>query len=236
MANKIPGTVVAIAIAALISAAPAAAQPRPDEPSTPTADQLRPLPAERRFGFRAFGHFEMVSMTAKETFDAVLGSRSMRGPGGGGEVLGLWKGLFARVAVSQMKDEGTRAFVFGGDVISMNVPLTVKIRTIEIGGGWRVQPRRAPRLAAYGGGGLLLLQYDETSAFADSGENPNESFNGYLAFAGAEFALSKWLVAGAEAQYRAVPDALGGVNSIPELFNESDLGGVAVRVLFGIRR
>jgi hypothetical protein len=223
-------------VAAVGAAAPAAAQVRADEPAG-AADQLRPLSAPpRQFGFRAFGHFELVSMTAKETFDAVLGTPSMRGPGGGGELLGIWKGLFARVAVSQMKDEGTRAFVFGNDVIPMNIPMTVMIRTVEIGGGWRVQPRRMPRFAVYGGGGTLLVNYDQTSEFADSGENPSESFQGYSVFGGAEVALSKWLVAGAEAHYRAVPDALGGPGTIPELFNESDLGGVAIRVLVGIRR
>ena len=224
-----------LAVAAVCPAAPADAQVRAND-AAGAAEQVRRVAPPARLGFRAFGHFEMVTMTAKETFDTVLGSSAMRGPGGGGEVLNVWKGLFARVAVSQMSDEGTRAFVFGNDVIPMNIPMTVKIRTVELGGGWRVVPRRMPRLAVYGGGGALLVAYDQTSQFADQGENPNESFSGYSVFGGAEVTLWKWLFAGAEAQYRAIPDALGGAGTIPELFNETDLGGVAVRVLFGVRR
>jgi hypothetical protein len=57
-----------------------------------------------------------------------------------------------------------------------------------------------------------------------------------MIFGGAELTIWKWLIAGAEAQYRAVPDALGGEDSISELYNETDLGGASIRVLFGIRR
>ena len=224
-----------LAAAAVCPVARADAQVRAND-AAGAAEQARPVAPPARLGFRAFGHFEMVTMTASETFDAVLGSSGMRGPGGGAEVLNVWKGLFARVAVSQMSDDGTRAFVFGNDVIPMNIPMTVKIRTVELGVGWRVVPRRMPGVAVYGGGGALLLAYDQTSRFADQGENPNESFSGYAVFGGAEFRLWKWLFAGAEAQYRAVPDALGGAGTIPELFNETDLGGVAVRVLVGVRR
>ena len=187
------------------------------------------------FGFRAFGHYEMVSMTASNTFDAVLGTSSLMGPGGGGEVTGIWKGLFVRGGFSQMKDSGSRAFVFNGDVIPLNIPLTVKIRTIELGGGWRFVLPKAPRFAVYGGGGGLFINYDESSAFAGTGENVSESFNGYMAFGGVEVALWKWIFVGAEGQYRAVPDAIGAAG-ISDVFNESDLGGTVVRVLFGVRK
>lgn len=201
--------------------------------AVPAAAQPARRPA--RIGFRVFGHYEMVSMAATNTFDAVLGTSSMQGAGGGGEVLGIWKGLFARGAFSQMNDRGSRAFVLNGDVVRLNIPITVTIRTIELSGGWRILPRRSPRLAFYGGGGGLFLTYDESSDFADPGEDVSESFNGYLAFAGAEFAIWKWLVAGVEGQYRVVPDAIGAAG-VSQTFNETDLGGAAVRVLIGIRR
>jgi hypothetical protein len=174
-------------------------------------------------------------MAAKDTFDAVLGTSSLQGPGGGGEVLGIWKGLFARAAVSQMKDTGSRAFVFNGNVIPVNVPITIRVRTIELGGGWRLPMRRMPRLVVYGGGGALLLNYDEESDFAQSSDNVKESFSGYSVFGGAEYNVWRWLFAGVEAQYRAVPDAIGAAG-VSEHFDETDLGGIAVRVLFGIRR
>jgi hypothetical protein len=214
---------------------PAAAQTRADAAAADAA-QVQPLAPPARIGFRAFGHYELVSFAAKETFDAVFGRSTMEGPGGGGEVTGLWKGLFVRGAMSQMSDTGTRAFVYGNEVIPLNIPHTIKIRTVELGGGWRVQPRRVPRLAVYGGGGMLFVNYDQTSDFAEAGENASESFNGTMIFGGAELTIWKWLIAGAEAQYRAVPDALGGEDSISELYNETDLGGATIRVLFGIRR
>jgi hypothetical protein len=214
---------------------PAAAQTRADAAAADAA-QVQPLAPPARIGFRAFGHYELVSFAAKETFDAVFGRSTMEGPGGGGEVTGLWKGLFVRGAMSQMSDTGTRAFVYGNEVIPLNIPHTIKIRTVELGGGWRVQPRRVPRLAVYGGGGMLFVNYDQTSDFAEAGENASESFNGTMIFGGAELTIWKWLIAGAEAQYRAVPDALGGEDSISELYNETDLGGASIRVLFGIRR
>jgi hypothetical protein len=190
--------------------------------------------SERTIGVRAFGHYEMVSMAASRTFDAVIGTSSLRGAGGGAEAIGIWKGLFVRGAVSQMKDSGQRAFVFGNDIIRVDVPLDVKIRTVELGAGWRVPLGEAERFTVYGGGGVLFLKYDETSNFAAANENVNESFNGAVAFGGAEVAIWKWIVAGVEAQYRSVPDALGAAG-ISQLVGESDLGGTAVRVLFGVR-
>jgi hypothetical protein len=44
-----------------------------------------------------------------------------------------------------------------------------------------------------------------------------------------------WVIAGAEVQYRTVPDALGE-GGVSQVFGDTDLGGVTVRVLVGIRR
>jgi hypothetical protein len=188
----------------------------------------------RTVGVRAFGHYEMVSMAASRTFDAVIGTSSMSGVGGGAEAIGIWKGLFVRGAVSQMKDTGQRAFVFGSDIIRVDVPLDVKIRTVELGAGWRVPLGASERFAVYGGGGVLFLKYDETSTQAAGSENVNESFNGIVAFGGAEVTIWKWIVAGVEGQYRSVPDAIGSAG-ISQLVDETDLGGTAIRVLFGVK-
>jgi hypothetical protein len=206
-----------VALALVGAAAPAAAQ---------TADAI---------GFRAFGHYEIVNLTASKTFDAVLDTTSMTGVGGGGEVLRIWKGLFVRGAVSQMKDTGSRAFVFGNDIIPVDIPLEVKMRTVELAAGWRFPVGTRDRIALYAAGGALLLKYDETSDFAAAGENVNESFNGFVFIGGAEFTVWKWIFAGVEGQYRSVPDAIGSAG-ISDVFNETNLGGTAVRVLFGVRR
>jgi hypothetical protein len=53
-------------------------------------------------------------------------------------------------------------------------------------------------------------------------------------FAGVEVAFLDWIVAGAEVQYRSVPDALGD-GGVSEVYDEDDLGGVTVRGLLGVR-
>jgi hypothetical protein len=57
---------------------------------------------------------------------------------------------------------------------------------------------------------------------------------GYSVQGGVEFALAKWLTAGIEGQYRAVPDALGEF-AVSKAYGESDLGGFAVRAMIGVR-
>ena len=233
-------------------------------------------------GFRAFVSFDMVALAAADSFDAALGTSSMTAVGGGGEVLNLWKGLFARVGVSSMSDTGTRLAIVDDDIFDLEIPLDVKIRTIEFGGGWRYVRRARPRpagaglplppppppakpaapppakpgtqakpgataakpaaparppirFAAYGGGGLVRVEYRETSDFSSSLENVRESFSGYFVFGGVEVPIWKWIFAGAEAQYRSVPDALGD-GGVSEHFGESDLGGTVLRVMIGIRK
>ena len=80
----------------------------------------------------------------------------------------------------------------------------------------------------------MLLSYKETSQLADPSENVSESFAGYEAFGGAEFGITKWLVASGEAQYRAVPNAIGDAG-LSQAFNETNLGGFTVRFTIGIR-
>ena len=62
----------------------------------------------------------------------------------------------------------------------------------------------------------------------------SETFTGYEAFGGAEFGLTKWLVAGGEAQYRGVPNAIGDAG-LSQAFNETNLGGFTVRFTIGIK-
>ena len=195
----------------------------------------------------------------------------MTAVGGGGEVLNLWKGLFARVGVSSMSETGTRVAVVDDEIFDLDIPLDVKMRTIEFGGGWRYvrrarprrppgkpvppppppasrprlrgdpapakpgatpprpRPPRPPRFAVYGGGGLVRVEYRETSDFASSTENVRQSFSGYFVFGGVEVPIWKWIFAGVEAQYRGVPDALGD-GGVSEDFGETNLGGTVLRV------
>ena len=174
-------------------------------------------------------------MSASETFDAVFETTRFSTSGGGGEVLNLWKGLFARVAVSGGSLEGSRVTVIDDEVIRLGIPLTVEMRPLEFGAGWRFRPFLASRLTPYAGAGYLKVSYKETSDFADPGENTSESFNGSVIFGGIEARLLRWVVAGAEVQYRSVPEAIGG-GGVSQEFGEANLGGVTMRVLVGVGR
>jgi opacity protein-like surface antigen len=186
-------------------------------------------------GLRAFFLFDRVSMTAADSFEAALETSTLNGFGGGVDVTRLWQRLFARVAVSRLSGDGERVIVVDGERIPLGVPLEVKMTPIELGAGWRVPIGRAGRVAAYGGAGLLRLSYKETSEDADSDEDIDESFNGSVVFGGVDFDLSRGFMAGVEAQFRSVPDAIGE-GGLSREFDETNLGGFAIRFVIGFRR
>ena len=89
----------------------------------------------------------------------------------------------------------------------------------------------------YGGAGVGRHRYVETSTFAEASENVSERFTGYHVLGGAEFRLARWLSAAGEAQWATVPDALGDdPNGVSREFDESDLGGVTVRLKIVVGR
>jgi len=182
-----------------------------------------------------YGLFDYEWMTAKDTFDAVFNTQKFRGVGAGAEVLNLWQGLFARVSFSRTSVTGSRADVVNGVPLSLGIPLRRKLMTVEFAGGWRIPVDRRRRYTAYGGAGVLLVTYRETSDFAGPGEDSRDTFKGYTAFGGIDAGIWKWIYAGAEAQYRRVPDALGD-GGVSKEFGDTDLGGATIRILFGVRK
>ena len=204
-----------------------------DTQGTPRAGQRPPQPREPFL--RAYFMTDLVSLAAADTFDAVVGTSRLTLRGGGGEVLGLWRGLFARVTYAAGEQAGERVVVFGDEVIPLGIPLTVQVRPLEIGGGWRFAPVAGGRLVPYAGAGLLRVGYRERSEFARPEENIDTTDTGRVFFGGIEASLVSWVIAGLEVQHRSVPGALGG-GGLSEAFNESDLGGTTVRLLIGIRR
>ena len=206
--------------------------PRLDVQAPPPV--ARPAPAARTF-LRAYFLFDSTSMAAAETFDAVIGTSRLSMAGAGGEALGLWKGLFARVAFSSASETGSRVDVFDDEVVSVGIPVTIELRPLEIAAGWRARPFAAGRLVPYVGGGLLRMGYKETSDFSDPDDNVDTSFTGGVLFGGIEASLVSWIVAGAEVQYRTLPNAIGA-GGVSEVFEETDLGGMTFRVLIGVRR
>jgi len=162
--------VIGLMMLSVAASAPVFAQAQqPAPPTTPRAW------SETGSGYRAYVMFDQVSFTAKDSFDAVLGKSSLSATGVGGEFR-FWKGLFVRGSYSAMKETGERAFVVGGQVIPVGIPLTVEMKPFEFSVGWRLPLDRSERFVAYGGGGSLYVKYRETSDFAEPGENIDEGF------------------------------------------------------------
>lgn len=194
--------------------------------------------------YRAYGLYDTVSLSASDSFDAVYGETRIAGFGAGVEALDLWKGVFARFTVSRLnKDGGERVVVIEetGQTFPTGIPTEVSMTPLEFGLGWRHALGAADRYVGYGGASALRFGYRETSEFASDDENVEESFTGYAVFAGIEATVARSAFVGAEVQYRSVPDAIGldepgALSSVARFYGEHDLGGVAFRVLFGIRR
>lgn len=228
-------------VATLLVASPAAAQdgtpPAAPAQAKPAKPQGRPAAKPLPIGFRVFGVVDYETMTASKSFDAVLGTKSLNGFGAGGEVLKIWRDAFARVSFARMTKSGSRVYVLNNEVTPANIPLKVQMTPLEIGGGWRFPMRSYPRLTPYGGYTALFLNYKETSDFAGPDENTSKTFNGHTLFGGVDVNVTRWISAGAEFAYRTVPNALGDADTgVSKFYEETNLGGMTIRVLFGIRK
>lgn len=196
-------------------------------------------------GFRAYAvPYEWQRMTASETFTAVLDRPTLIGFGGGVEIHRIAGGLFARAGITLNRATGERVAIVDDQVISFDPPieLTLTMMPVELGAGWRFSGRSRPgrtagasRVVPYLGGGFLLVRYREQTAFDQDDEGEFETFRGYFGMGGLEFAAGGGVVIGGEVQYRLVPDALGA-GGASAYYEETDLGGVAVRILIGFRR
>jgi hypothetical protein len=187
-------------------------------------------------GIHAFFIVEGERMFAKKSFDAVLADSSKSTlvfNGGGVEVTRLWKGLFARVAATRSRNEGSRVFVdSAGNATSLNVPVTIELTPIEVGGGWRFANGRERHLIPYVGAAVLAQHYRETSEGASAEENTDTTDVGQSIFGGLELAFG-FVSVGVEGQLRNVPNTLGAAG-VSEAYNEKNLGGSVIRVTFGV--
>lgn len=183
---------------------------------------------------RGFADVGATTFTAAESFETILGSASGVVVGGGVEAA-LPFGLFVNLRASRFEQRGERVFLFQGERFGLGIPTTVSVTPIEVTGGYRVD--RGQRLIPYGGGGVGRHRYEETSEFAEDDENVRESFTGYHLLGGVEVRLQRWIAAAGELQWSTVPDALGqDPNGVASEFDETDLGGVTVRVKVVIGR
>ena len=187
-----------------------------------------PVHAQGRVSLRGFGDVGWTTFAAKQSFAAVLGSETGRLFGGGVDVV-LARRVFVTLRASRFRDVGQRVFLFDGMQFDLGIPTTITVTPLALTAGYRLD--RDWRLVPYGGAGISQHRYTETSAFAETSENVDDRVTGYHVLGGVELRLTQWLGTALEAQWSTVPDALGGdANSVSHAFDESDLGGVTMRL------
>jgi hypothetical protein len=190
----------------------------------------RPAPT-LPIGVRVFAAVDVERMLAKQSFAATLGTSTLLGFGGGVDVVNMnGGGLFFRAAVSVMSKSGTRS----AGTISNGIALQVRMLPIDLGVGWRFNHlTRANDVTPFVGGGAILLHYSETTPAGDSTDNTSSTFFGFEGFGGVDLQLGSITVA-PEVDYRSLPGAIGS-GGLSQVFNETNLGGLAFRVTVGVR-
>ena len=202
-------TRIALLLAGLALAAPAAAQ-------KPPALSIRP-----------FAMATEQSFAASETFDAVFGKTSFPFFGGGVQVV-VHDAFFAELAASRFRQTGERAYLSGGRAFTLGIPLTATITSLEITGGYRFRLRQLPRVRPYAAAGIGSYAYTETSSFSEAGEDVDTKHTGYVVNGGAEFRLHPRVGLAVDVQYSHIPGIIGE-GGVSKQAGESDLGGIAAR-------
>ena len=202
-------TRIVFLLVGLTLAAPAAAQ---DEPS---------------LSIRPFFLVTDQSFAAVDTFDAAFGKTYFPFFGGGGQV--VFKGTyFVEITASRFQENGERSYFSGGKAFKLGIPLTATITPIEVTGGYRFRLPTLPRVRPYVAAGFGSYGYQETSSFADAGDNVDTRHAGFVVNGGAEFRLHRWIGVAVDVQYTHIPGILG-TGGVSQQTGESDLGGVAAR-------
>ena len=220
---------IAYVLLGLALAAPAAAQrPAPRPAPRPVAP---PAPA---VSVRGFVVATEQSFAAIDTFDATFGKTYGPFFGGGVQVV-IHDNFFVEASVSRFQQTGERAYLSGGKAFKLGIPLTATITPLEVTAGYRFRLRRYPQLRPYLGVGAGSYSYQETSQFAEAGEDVDVRHAGVVANGGAEFRLQRWVGLAIDVQYTHVPGILG-TGGLSQQAGESDLGGVAARVKLVVGR
>lgn len=213
----------------------------PKAPATRPAAQARPRETIGVRGFFTVGNF--IARSA-DTFETVLGTNAGLIFGGGAHVL-FPRGFYVEASASRFSREGERVFI-GPDqeIFPLGIPLEVTLTPLEITGGWRYRhcPRPKgrpvvcrPSVIPYVGGGFSSYRYQETSDQSIAEDDVDERFAGFHLLGGVEYRAMPWLAVGGELAWSSIADALGE-GGVSAAFNETDLGGLTMRLKVSIGR
>ena len=177
------------------------------------------------FAPRGFVMFSRQQFTAKDTFEALFGESTSSFRGGGVDVV-LARNVFVEVGFARFEQTGERVFRYGGETFRLGIPLTAKIRSIDLTAGYRVTLWRS--IVPYGGLGFGSHRYEESSAFAAAGDNVSVSASGVVLVGGVEVRLARFIGVAADVRHSTIDEIIGS-GGISQEFGENDLGGTATR-------
>ena len=140
-------------------------------------------------------------------------------------------GIYVEAGAWRFSQSGERVFIApGGQVFKLGIPLDVTVTPFELTGGFRfAQITRKRNVVPFVGVGYSRYRYQETSDFANPGENVDESFPGFHVSGGVEYLVKRWLAVGGEVSWSSVADAIGH-SGVSEYFGEDNLGGTSIRL------
>lgn len=174
-----------------------------------------------RMYVRGFGQAGGTLFTARDSFDAILGTPVGFVYGAGGQV-GFPNGSFVQVSVARFRKKGSRALVSGNQVFLLDIPHEVTLTPIEVTYGYRETGVR--RVYTYVGAGLGWHAFRESSSALQDDVEAGAGHIGYHVLAGADYPLGRWLSLAGEIRWAAVPGLLGDTG-VSAAFDEDDLGG-----------
>ena len=186
---------------------------------------LVPASAKAQVTARVFADAGITVFTATQSFKAILGKPS--GPVFGGGVEIDKQPWFVTVAARRFHRAGHRVFVFNNEVFPLNVKDTITVTPLELTVGYRF---RWQGFVPYAGGGIGWHRFEETSEHASGQEDVKKTYTGYHVAGGVERPVRRWLAAAADAEWAAVPNALGDeATSVAKAYGERNLGGFTLR-------
>ena len=200
--------------------------------TTQTARPPSPASAESPVSVRGFAQIGLIGFRARESFEAIFGQAYGSAYGGGAQ-LQFRSGAYVQASVERFQKTGQRVFVSEGTAFPLGIPQTITIHPISVGAGYKFPIQGYVR--PYGGGGVGVYLFKETSPFDEDSERVDERHISYHAHGGLEFRTPySWLTPAAEARFTTVPDALG-TNGASAAYEEDNLGGwqIVGKVLIG---
>lgn len=178
-----------------------------------------------RLMVRGFGQAGASLFTAKNSFETIFGTAAGTMFGAGGQVV-FPNGGFVQASGERFTKTGSRVFVSGTQVFTLDVPDTITVTPIHVTVGYRDHTYRAA--APYFGVGLGWQMFREESSSAADAQQVDHGHISYHVMGGIEIPVSAWLSVAGEIQWTGVPNGLGDAG-IGTVVHEDDLGGVAFR-------